>query len=86
MRPMAECELPYNCPECGMSAPRVILTAPHCSTLSAASRSVHAVNERSTHAAQSLSEYKPRMGRAAVAVLAGHRAWLPAGRAEPRGF
>src|SRR5215813_5725775 len=28
LRPMAECELPSACPECGTRAPRVLLTAP----------------------------------------------------------
>jgi hypothetical protein len=31
---MAECELPYACPECGARSPRVILTAPGCLTMS----------------------------------------------------
>ena len=30
LRPMAECELPSACPECGTRAPRVLLTAPGC--------------------------------------------------------
>jgi len=29
MRPMAECELPQDCPDCGAVAPRVILPAPN---------------------------------------------------------
>src|SRR5207302_10848436 len=28
LRPMAECDLPSACPECGARSPRVILTAP----------------------------------------------------------
>jgi putative FmdB family regulatory protein len=38
MRPMAEFELPLECPVCDAMAPRVILTAPHCSTTSAEGR------------------------------------------------
>lgn len=38
MRPMAECDLPSDCPTCGASASRVILTAPHCSMMPAATR------------------------------------------------
>jgi putative FmdB family regulatory protein len=62
MRPMAECELPSQCPGCGREAPRVILTAPHCSTLSAPSRLAHATNERSAHAPQTLSSLKGSHG------------------------
>jgi putative FmdB family regulatory protein len=58
MRPMAECELPHGCPDCGGQAPRVILTAPHLSSLSAERRLAHARNERSAHAPQALSALK----------------------------
>jgi len=34
LRPMAECDLPSACPECGARSPRVILTAPGCLTMS----------------------------------------------------
>ena len=39
LRPMAECELPSACPECGARSPRVLLTAPGCLTMSADSAS-----------------------------------------------
>jgi len=58
MRPMAEYEQPTPCPACGTAAPRVILTAPHCSTLSTQSRLAHATNERSAHAPRTLSSMK----------------------------
>jgi putative FmdB family regulatory protein len=58
MRPMAECELPSECPACGAGAPRVILTAPHCTTMSAQTRLAHATNERSAHAPRTLSSLK----------------------------
>jgi len=38
LRPMAECELPSACPECGARSPRVLLTAPGCLSMSAESR------------------------------------------------
>ena len=56
MRPMAECELPSACPECAGFAPRVMLTAPHCSSISAERRQAHATNERSAHAPKTLSQ------------------------------
>jgi putative FmdB family regulatory protein len=48
LRAMAECELPSACPECGARAPRVLLTAPGCLTMSAEARQVGAKYERIT--------------------------------------
>jgi putative FmdB family regulatory protein len=62
MRPMAECETPLECPACGASAPRVILTTPHLATMPAAKRQAHAANERSAHAPRSLSWLKSSHG------------------------
>jgi putative FmdB family regulatory protein len=58
IRAMAEYELPSDCPDCGASAPRVILTAPHCSTMAPELRRAHATNERSAHAPRTLSSSK----------------------------
>jgi putative FmdB family regulatory protein len=55
MRPMAECDLPSNCPACGVNAPRVILTPPHLTSMPAATRKAHAANERSAHEPRSLA-------------------------------
>lgn len=52
MRPMAECELPHDCPQCGEAAPRAYLTAPNFFGMSAERRTAHATNERSSHAPQ----------------------------------
>ncbi len=70
MRPMAECDLPSGCPICGTSAPRVILTAPHCSTMPAATRLAHSTNERSAYAPRSLASLKATHG-AACACCSG---------------
>jgi putative FmdB family regulatory protein len=48
LRAMAECELPSACPECGARAPRVLLTAPGCLTMSAETRQAGAKYERIT--------------------------------------
>jgi putative FmdB family regulatory protein len=48
LRPMAECELPSACPECGARAPRVLLTAPSCLSMSAEARQAGAKCERIT--------------------------------------
>jgi putative FmdB family regulatory protein len=55
MRPMAEYELPSECPDCAAAAPRVILTPPRFSTLAAGARAAHAANERSANAPRSAS-------------------------------
>jgi len=62
MRPMAEFELPSECPRCAADAQRVILTAPHCSTLSPQSRMAHASNERSANAPRTLSSLRDSHG------------------------
>ena len=48
LRAMAECDLPSACPDCGARAPRVLLTAPSCLTMSAESRQAGAKFERIT--------------------------------------
>jgi putative FmdB family regulatory protein len=58
MRPMAECELPQDCPRCGKEAPRAFLTAPYFSTMPAERRLAHATNDRSAHAPRALSQMK----------------------------
>lgn len=55
MRPMAECDLPHKCPECGSEAPRAFLTAPYFATMSADRRLAYATNERSASAPKTLS-------------------------------
>lgn len=62
LRPMAEYEMPQPCPDCGSEAPRVILTAPNFSCVSAETRIAHATNERSAHAPKSLAEVKASHG------------------------
>ena len=48
LRAMAECELPSDCPECGASAPRVLMTAPGCLSMPAEARQAGLKYERST--------------------------------------
>lgn len=47
MRAMSEYELPADCPLCQASAPRVMLTAPYCSTAAPQTRLAQAASERS---------------------------------------
>ena len=58
MRPMAECDLPQDCPRCEIEAPRVILTAPAFFCMSSDKRKAHATNERSANAPKTVGEYK----------------------------
>jgi putative FmdB family regulatory protein len=62
MRPMAEYEKPYACPDCDAVAPRVMLTAPRFSTMSAGMRLAHATNERSADKPNTLSTLKNQHG------------------------
>ncbi|UPK36129.1 zinc ribbon domain-containing protein [Bradyrhizobium sp. 186] len=62
LRPMAECDDPQACPNCETMAPRVILTAPNFFCMPSEKRKAHAVNERSTHAPQTLAQYKALHG------------------------
>jgi putative FmdB family regulatory protein len=62
MRPMADCDLPHECPNCRTQAPRAFLTAPYFATMSGERRSAHATNERSASAPQLLSDVKNAHG------------------------
>ena len=62
LRPMAECDAPLSCPECGVLAPRAFLTAPYFSCMSTERRLAHATNERSAHAPQQLADIKAKHG------------------------
>ena len=64
LRPMAEYELPYECPDCGREAPRVLLTAPHLASMDQQRRMAFAVNERSADAPRRLSDTKYAHGAA----------------------
>jgi putative FmdB family regulatory protein len=55
MRSMSEYELPADCPLCQASAPRVMLTAPYCSTASPQSRLAQAASEGSGEGRSSAS-------------------------------
>jgi len=58
LRPMAESALPCDCPDCGASSMRVILSAPGLATMAGNTRKALAINERSAHAPKTLGEYK----------------------------
>lgn len=62
MRAMSECDDPQGCPQCAILAPRVILTAPNFFCMPSEKRKAHAVNERSTHAPQTIAQYKASHG------------------------
>ncbi|WP_370195259.1 MULTISPECIES: FmdB family zinc ribbon protein [Aurantimonas] len=53
LRPMAQAGEPCDCPSCGDSARRVILSAPRLSTMDAGRRTAFATNERSANAPRS---------------------------------
>lgn len=57
--PMAEYEAAVACPECGIAAPRALLSAPHFRTMSATRFTAQAVNEKNAH----MPESSARSGR-----------------------
>lgn len=57
LRPMAESALPCDCPGCGASSMRVILSAPGLATMAGNTRKALAINERSAHAPKTVGEY-----------------------------
>ncbi|MCS0493787.1 zinc ribbon domain-containing protein [Ancylobacter sp. MQZ15Z-1] len=64
LRPMSEYQAPQPCPDCGAMAPRVMLTAPHFSSVSRASLVAHATNEQARHEPMSVDGYKAKQERA----------------------
>ncbi|MFZ3358798.1 MAG: zinc ribbon domain-containing protein [Xanthobacteraceae bacterium] len=62
IRPMADYDVPQQCPACGSKAPRVLLAAPYLAAMPADRRLAYATNERSASAPSALSELKNRHG------------------------
>jgi hypothetical protein len=60
MRAMSLSDAPCDCSQCGVSAPRVLLTAPAFSCMPASRRVAHATNERASHAPMSLDQFKAK--------------------------
>src|SRR5665213_136875 len=52
LRPMAEYQEPHDCPDCGVPAPRVLLTAPGVAAMDGRRRAAFRTNERSADAPQ----------------------------------
>jgi len=50
LRSISRRDDPCLCPSCGTSAPRALIAAPAFASMSAATRTAHATNERSAHA------------------------------------
>ncbi|MCW5624683.1 MAG: zinc ribbon domain-containing protein [Burkholderiales bacterium] len=59
LRPMARASEPHACPDCGEDAPRAMLSAPAFSGMSSATRTAHAINERSAHAPKESGKLEP---------------------------
>jgi putative FmdB family regulatory protein len=74
LRPMADYATPQQCPECGVAAPRVMLTVPSIAGMSSSRRAAFATNERSAH--------EPRLASATGAHRPGCGCCAPAKRAD----
>ena len=59
---MSQCTEPNNCPVCGASSPRVMLTAPNVSFVSQSTRIGHLTNERSADSPKRTSTHGPGCG------------------------
>ncbi|PJI92639.1 putative FmdB family regulatory protein [Yoonia maricola] len=62
IKSMSLCNDPCNCPHCGASAPRVMLTAPNVSFVSSSLRKGHTINERSADSPKKTSTHGPGCG------------------------
>ncbi len=62
VRPMVAYAEPQDCPECGQSCGRAMLTGPGISSMSPGQRTAHATNERSAHAPRLSSAGPHRAG------------------------
>lgn len=71
LRPMAECDEPDDCPDCGRRSERAILTAPYFSCMPASQKKAHATNERSAHAPKTLDEFKASRHGAGCSCCSG---------------
>ena len=86
IRPMAEYDLSNDCPKCGVSSRRVIMTPPQLSRLSQTGRTVSARNERSAHAPRTSAEMKSAHG-AGCGCCGGKASQLPKGdKGGAKGF
>jgi len=59
---MARFAEPCDCPDCGILAPRVMLTAPNVSFVSSDMRKAHATNERSADSPKTTKSHGPNCG------------------------
>lgn len=59
LRPMALAKEPCDCPDCGQSAPRVLISVPNYALMDATMRTAHSTNEQSTHAPKSSKAHGP---------------------------
>ncbi len=86
LRPMAECDLPRDCPDCHTTAPRVILTAPHLFGMTAERRRAHATNERSAHAPKTLGDMKASHGAGCACCSGGSTRMTRRGKDGAKSF
>jgi putative FmdB family regulatory protein len=86
MRPMAQCDEPQDCPACGTTAPRVILTAPNFSSMSAERRIAHATNERSRAAPRTLAETKNAHGAGCSCCAGTSSRFVKRGKSGSKSF
>ena len=62
LRPMAEFQDPFDCPDCGTSCKRAFLTAPRIASMDPGLKAAHATNERSRHEPRRSKGHAPGCG------------------------
>lgn len=82
--PMSEFDQPIDCPTCGASAPRDLLSVPSLSTVSSLGRKAHLINERASDSPKRAKEHGltpsgPRI-RSKTRTHAGGAKSLPSNR------
>ena len=61
LMPMSKFDAPCECPDCGVAAPRALLTAPRLAMMDSGRRHAHATNERSADSPKK-SSHGPNCG------------------------
>ncbi len=62
MRAMSESRASQSCPDCGIAAPRVVLTAAAFAAMPSANRKAHTINERSAHEPKTSASLRHKPG------------------------
>ncbi|WP_407309907.1 FmdB family zinc ribbon protein [Pseudomonas sp. nanlin1] len=86
LRPMAQRDVPCQCPACGSAARRVILTAPGLACMPGHTRRGMEINERSRHEPKNLEQYRESRRHPSGCSCCGPTQPVVASAANPHGL